>query len=431
MAKETAAIILAAGKGVRMRSALPKVLHRICGKPMIDYTLDLVDALGIKKKVVIVGHKYEEVSAYLKDKGIEVIQQRRLLGTGDAVSSAKRSLSGFSGDILVIYADTPLIKKETIENLITKHEASGSACTMLSAIMKDPTGYGRIKRNGGGNVTGIVEELDADVFDKAIDEINVGIYYFDSKQLFDALDKITPKNNKGEYYLTDAIHIISKRNGKIDALLTSDADEALGVNTREDLIEAQRTMKVRVAGNFAEKGVTVMDPDATIIDQNAVIGEGTTIFPFTVIDKGVVIGRNCEIGPFARLRKGTSIADGVKIGNFVEVTRSEIGNDVRIKHLSYIGDASIKEGANIGAGTITANYDGKEKNQTEIGKDARIGSGTILVAPVKVGEGAVTGAGAVVTKGNDVPKGAMVVGIPARLIKKAKTAKNRTLVYRS
>lgn len=417
---EIAAVILAAGKGVRMRSELPKVLHGICGKPMIEYILDLADSLGIKRKVVVIGHKYEEVSAYLVGKGVEAVQQKRLLGTGDAVLSAKRALSGFDGDIVIIYSDTPLIKKETLGDLIKKHAETNSACTMLSAIVKDPTGYGRIKRNGNGNVTGIIEELEADVFDKAIDEINVGLYCFDSRKLFDALGKVTSKNNKGEYYLTDAIRILAKRNERIDAVITPDPEEALGVNTKEDLIKAQRVMKVRVAGLFAERGVTIMDPDTTLIDQDVLIGEGTRVYPFTVIEKGVSVGRCCEIGPFARLRCGTTISDGVKVGNFVEITRSDIGEGVRIKHLSYIGDASIKEEANIGAGTITANYNGKEKNKTVIGRNTKIGSGTVLVAPVKIGDGAVTGAGAVVTKGDDVPKGAVAVGVPARLLKKGR-----------
>jgi len=284
----------------------------------------------------------------------------------------------------------------------------------------NPTGYGRIVRAEGGVVVKIVEEQDATVFEKAIEEINVGVYIFKTAELFDAIKKIKPNNRKKEYYLTDVIEVLNKKNLLVNSVVTEDADEILGVNSRESLAKAYEIFRKRVLAKVVAGGVTVLDPLTTFIDENVTIGKDTVIYPCTVIEREVTIGKNCSIGPFCRVRSGSVVGDDVCVGNFVELNRSRVGASSRIKHQSYIGDTRIGEGVNIGAGTIVANYDGKNKNQTVIKDGAFIGSGTIIVAPVKIGKEAITGAGAVVTKNKDVPDKAIVVGVPAKLLKKTK-----------
>ena len=418
--KNIAAVILAAGEGTRMKSSIPKVLHPICGRPMIEYLVDTINSIGIHKIIVVVGHKADLVRRSLA--GVKCVKQDKLLGTGDAVLKTKKILlkDAKINSLLICYGDVPLLTPETLKRIIKGQVSSRSSCALLSAHVKHPTGYGRVLRSSNNRIARIVEELDASGCEKDIEEINVGVYCFDKKALFQALEKIRPDNRKKEYYLTDAIQIMAGSPHEIESVSTNDLEEFLGVNTQKDLIRAEQLARERILDTLMKEGVRVVDPRNTYIDQGAEIGKGTIIYPYTFIEKGVKISSNCSIGPFARLRSGTVIDKDVGVGNFVEIVRSYIGKDTRIKHQSYIGDTIIGKRVNIGAGTIVANYDGKRKHKTIIEDDAFIGTGTILIAPVKVGRGAVTGAGSVVTKNKNVPAGHTVVGIPAKILKKTK-----------
>ena len=413
------AVILAAGDGTRMNSDRPKILHAVGRKPMLGHVMDTVRAAGINRIFVITGYKSDEVQAYVGSQA-QCVEQRQRRGTADAVMQVQSEaiLQDPDARLLVIYGDTPLIRVETVRRLLAAHFAPDAAGTLLAAKIKDPTGYGRIVRNDADGVIKIVEEPDCSVFERAIEEINVGLYVFKSSVLFAALRLIKPTNKKNEYYLTDVIEVLHKQNLLVNAITTDDADEILGVNSRQGLARAYEIYRTRVLEKLVDSGVTVLDPHTTFIDEAVTIGRDSVIYPFTVIEPQVTIGRNCAIGPFCRIRSGCAVGDGVSLGNFVELNRSTVGADSRIKHHSYVGDTTIGQRVNIGAGTIVANYDGKKKHRTEIADDAFIGTGTILVAPVNVGRGAMTGAGAVVTKGKHVPDGATVVGVPARELKK-------------
>jgi len=418
--KNIAAIILAAGEGTRMKSSLPKVLHNICGKPMLEYLIDNVKNIGIDKIFVIVGHK----AGLVKEKicGIKCIRQAELLGTGDAAARARSALlkDNKIDSVLILYGDTPLLSQEIIRKLIEKHVSSGAGVTILTAQLKNPTGYGRIVRSSGGKIVKIVEELDASIYEKVIEEINVGVYCFNKRPLFYGLEKIKPGNKKDEYYLTDTIEVLTKSNILVESVTTNDPDEFLGVNTRAELGKAELVMRKRMLTMIMDSGVAIIDPDNTYIEHGVEIKKDTVIYPYTFIENNVKIGSNCSIGPFARLRPGTVVGDRVGIGNFVEIVRSSIGQETKIRHQCYIGDTVIGRNVNIGAGTIIANYDGKEKHKTVIEDNAFIGTGTILIAPVKVGKGAITGAGSVVTRNKNVPAGKTVAGIPARILAKRK-----------
>jgi bifunctional UDP-N-acetylglucosamine pyrophosphorylase/glucosamine-1-phosphate N-acetyltransferase len=416
--KNIATIILAAGEGTRMKSSLPKVLHNICGKPMLEYLIDNVNSIGINKIIVIVGHKAGLVKERIGD--IKCIKQGELLGTGDAVSKARSILlkDNKIDNVLILYGDTPLLSQRIIKELVEKHVSSSAGATLLTAQLKNPTGYGRVIRSSGKKIVKIVEELDASIYEKVIEEINVGVYCFNKRALFYGLEKIKPDNKKEEYYLTDTIEALTKSNILVESLTTSDPEEFLGVNTRAELCKAELVMRKRILDKIMDGGVTVIDPNNTYIEYGVEIKKDTVIYPYTFIENNVKIGSNCSIGPFARLRPGTVIGEKVGIGNFVEIVRSYIGQETKIRHQCYIGDTVIGKNVNIGAGTIVANYDGREKNKTVIEDNAFIGTGTILIAPVKVGKGAVTGAGSVVTKNKNVPAGTTVVGIPARLLNK-------------
>ena len=419
--KKLNAVILAAGEGTRMKSNLPKILHKLGSKPMLGHVMSNVQAAGIKKIFVITGYKSEMVEKYVGNTA-KCLQQKKLLGTADAVWQLKNEplVNDAEARLLVIYGDTPLITAETIKKLLKKHAVSNAACTLLTVKIKDPTGYGRIVRNSTGEVVGIVEENDADVYQKAIEEVNVGVYIFNTAALFESIKKIKPNNKKKEYYLTDVIEEFWKKNLPIESVETFDIDEILGVNSRFGLVEAYEIFRYRIIEDIIAQGVTVVDPQTTYIDEEVTIGKDTVIYPLTVIEKDVVIGEDCIIGPFCRIRSGSKIAKGAVLGNFVELNRSQVGKNAKIKHQSYIGDTTVGDKVNIGAGTIVANYDGKNKCKTIIEAGAFIGSGTILVAPVKVGKSAMTGAGAVVPKNNNVPNNSVVVGVPAKLLKKKK-----------
>ncbi|MBU4477723.1 MAG: NTP transferase domain-containing protein [Candidatus Omnitrophica bacterium] len=419
--KNISAVILAAGEGTRMNSNYPKILHKLGSKPMLGHVMDNVQIAGVKDIFVITGYKSELVENFVADKA-SCVPQKKLLGTGDAVWQIKDkpSLNQKNARLLVIYGDTPLITSSTIKKLLQKHMETEASCTLLTVTTKDPTGYGRVVRNDGGTVVKIVEEQDATVFERAIEEINVGVYVFKAEELFTAIKKIKPDNAKREYYLTDVIEVLNKQNLLVNSVETQDHDEILGVNSRQGLARAYAIYKMRILEDIVAAGVTVLDPQTTFIDEKVKIGRDTVIYPYTVIECDVVIGENCSIGPFCRIRSGCDIGNNVCLGNFVEINRSSVGVFSRIKHQSYIGDTTIEENVNIGAGTIVANYDGKNKNKTIIKSGAFIGTGTILVAPVKIGKGAMTGAGAVVTKNKDVPDKAVVVGVPAKIFKKQK-----------
>lgn len=418
MPKDIKAVILAAGLGTRMKSDIPKVLHPLQGRPMIEYVLDAVRSSGIKDIICVVGYKEEMIKKALN--GVRSVRQKTPLGSGHALKKTKRFFKNFNGDILVIYGDDPLIKAETLISLIKRHKKNNNSCTLLSVRMEDPTGYGRVVRDDNGDIIKIVEETEASESEKLIKDVNVGVYCFKNNELFPILNGVKNKNEKGEYFLTDVIHLMHNKNLRVDSVVTDDSDEGLGINSRKDLSAAEKIMQKRVLSNLMNEGVTVIDPDSTYIDADVSIGRETIVYPHTVIQGDVKIGKDCRIGPFARIRPGCRLKDNVHIGNFVELVRTKIDKDTKIKHHAYIGDAIIGKRVNIGAGTITANYDGKGKYITRIGDSAFIGSGTIFVAPVKVGRRAITGAGAVLTKNHDVPPNTVVVGIPAKILKKRK-----------
>ncbi len=417
MERNIAVIILAAGKGERMKSDIPKVLHPVCGRPMLEYVLDLADSLKIKRQIAVLGHKHEEVKKALRPH-VKVVIQKKLLGTGDAVKEGLKALKGFQGTVLVLYADIPLLTKETIKKLLDFHIKNDLSATLLAAQLDKPAGYGRVLRDRFSSISGIAEEKDADDFQKDIKEINTGIICFNKKSLEYALRFIRPNNRKKEYYLTDSIGILYKKGCLMDAVKVSDADEAMGINSREGLAQANKIMRRRINLELMKSGVTIADPDSAFISYGTKIGPDTTIYPFTVIEKNVKIGKHCSVGPFVNLRDGTRIEDGSTVGNFLEIVRSKIGSNTLAKHFGYIGDTHIGKNVNIGAGTVTANFNGKQKNTIIIKDKAFIGSDTVLIAPVKIGKGSVTGAGCVVAKNKNVADGAIVVGIPARPLRK-------------
>ncbi|HOW35604.1 MAG TPA: NTP transferase domain-containing protein [Candidatus Omnitrophota bacterium] len=408
------AIILAAGKGVRMNSDLPKVLHAVCGKPMIDYVIDAVRSLGSFKIYVVLGHQSEAVKQHL-GKDIEAVIQKKLLGTADAIRSAQHHFKGFRGDVLVVCGDTPLLKAETLKALVKAHRASKAACTFLTAEADNPFGYGRVIRDGEGDVTAICEEKDLTEDQKDIREINVGTYCFKSEDLFGVVKAIKLNKKKNEFYLTDIIDMLAKEGKKIRTLKAQGLAEGLGINTREDLSRAGAVLRKRILKKFMNEGVTIIDPETTYIDCNVKIGRDTVIFPCTMIEGDVVIGKKCLIGPFCHLRPGARIGNTVEVRNFTEVSRATIGDNCFMKHFSFVGDAVIGKRVNIGAGVVTANFDGKQKNFTQIADDAFIGSDSILVAPLKIGKKAITAAGCVVTKNSKVPAGSIVMGVPAKI----------------
>lgn len=411
-----ACVILAAGDGTRMKSDLPKVLHTVSGIPMLGHVLGLAESLKIKNIIVIAGHQKELVEQYVGGRA-QVVEQKERRGSGHAVMQAADALKNFSGAVLVLCGDMPLLRKETVEGLIEEFQNSKAAATVLTGMAANPHGYGRIIRGSGTRVVRIVEETSASDVQKRIREINTGAYCFEKESLFDALAKVKPDPVKKELYLTDTAALISKKK-KFTGFKADSPAEAMGINSRKDLATVEEIMNRRILERWMAEGVTIRDPKTTWIAADAVIGQGTEVLPSTVIEGPAKIGRNCVIGPFAHIRAGVTLDDNVGIGNFVEVVRSKVGAKALVKHLTYIGDAEIGAGVNVGAGTITANFDGTAKHKTVIEEGAQIGSGTIFVAPVRVGRKAKTGAGAVVTRGQDVGEGETVVGIPAKALKK-------------
>ena len=411
------AIILAAGRGTRMKSETPKVLHKICGKPVLDYVLDITKNLRSLKTYVVVGHGSQKVKDAVGI-GVEFVQQDRLLGTADAVNRCAPYLKNYQGVILVLCGDTPLLSKDSVKVLLRQHHRSKASATVLTAKIDNPHGYGRIVRDGQGTFFAIREQKDVSVVEDKIKEINTGVYAFNSKDLFGILKKVKLNPRKKEFYLTDVIELLLADGKKVSTFTTQDAAVAFGVNSREDLAQAQAIIRSRILSQHMLSGVTIVDPLTTFIEAGVKIGKDTIIHPMTVIHADVRIGKNCSIGPMSRLRPGTRISDGVEIGNFTEVSRSSLGAGAIQKHFSFLGDAVVGQRVNIGAGVVTANYDGVNKNKTVIGAQAFIGSDAILVAPNKIGAKAVIGAGSVLPKGKNIPAGMVAIGVPARVIKK-------------
>ncbi|MHB0946084.1 MAG: bifunctional UDP-N-acetylglucosamine diphosphorylase/glucosamine-1-phosphate N-acetyltransferase GlmU [Sedimentisphaerales bacterium] len=401
---EKVAIILAAGVSSRMNTKLPKVLHEVCGRPMLAYVVDACRSAGVEKMYIIVGYGKEQViERFGDDKNIVWVEQTERKGTGHAVLCCKEYLENFDGDTLILCGDMPLIRSEIVKTLIEKHGQESAAATLATAILDNPKGYGRIIRDGYGNIQGIVEDGDCNPQQKTIKEVNPSYYCFKNKTLFEALSKITPNNVKNEYYLTDALHLIIAAGHKVVAVTAVAAEDAIGVNNRQQLSEAGKIMQRRIQDRLMKSGVTIVDPPNTWIDARAEIGQDTVIEPFTYIHGQIKIGSNCRVGPFAYLREGAILKDDVVLGVFTEVKNSTLGDGVRARHHSFIGDAVIGKNVNIGAGAITANYDGKTIHKSQIGDDVYIGPGTILVAPIDVPGGYNLKAGSVVNA-NDIKK---------------------------
>ena len=442
-----ATVLLAAGKGTRMRSALPKVLHPIAGKEMIQHSLEAVKPISSLPPVVVVGYQAERVQQVMGDAAQFVIQADQL-GTGHAVMQTVEALKGKSDLVLVSYADMPLMRSETLQQLVDTQIENDGALSMLTMVEAQPRGFGRILRDKSGNVKAIVEEADASPEQLQIKELNVGCYCFKADWLWENLKRI-PLSAKGEYYLTDMVEIARQNGLPVKAVVMEDNQEALGINTRLHLAEAEAAMRQRINEKWMLAGVTLIDPGTTYIEASVQIGQDTVILPNTHLKGQTRIGQDCQIGPnavvvdtmmgdhctvklsvleqaevgnhvdmgpFAHLRKGSRLLDGVHMGNFGEVKNSTLGPGVKMGHFSYLGDAAVEKDVNIGAGTITCNFDGVNKHKTEIGEGAFIGSDTMLVAPLKIGKGARTGAGSVVTK--DVDDEVIVVGVPARAIRR-------------
>ena len=406
MENDIIAIVMAAGKGTRMKSKNSKLVQKIYGKEIVKRAVENAEKAGVKDIVAVVGYKKEEVMKVLGD-NIKYAFQDEMLGTGHAVMQAKEYLKGKKGKVLVLNGDVPLIRPETLNKLIEKSIENKEYATLLTAIYDDPTGYGRIVRDEGGNIEGIVEEKDTTEEQKKITEINAGIYCFDIEALLEALEKITPNNKQGEYYITDVIQIMNNRGLKTGAVIVEDNTEILGINDRIQLGILTKVLQMRINTELMKHGVTIEDTNTTYIYDDVEIGMGTVIHPNTTIKSGVIIGEDCEIGPNSYIREGCKLANKVKIGSFVEIKKAIIGEGTKVPHLSYMGDCEIGEKCNIGCGTITCNYDGFNKSKTIIGNHSFIGSNTNLVAPVTLGDNTFIAAGSTIT--DDVPEYALAI----------------------
>lgn len=400
------AIIMAAGKGTRMKSKNSKLVQKIYGKEMIKRAVENAQKAGIEDIVTVVGYKKEQVMQVLGD-SVKYAVQEEMLGTGHAVMQAAKYLEGKKGKVLVLNGDVPILRPETINRLLDKSIDNKESATLLTAIYDDPFGYGRIIRDEGGNVEGIVEEKDATEEQKEITEINAGIYCFDIEALLEALKEIKPNNSQGEYYLTDVIEIIGNKGLKTGAVIVEDNTEILGVNDRMQLQMVTKILQHRINSELMMSGVTIEDINSTYIYDDVKIGMDTVIHPNTTIKSDVEIGEDCEIGPNSYIREGCRIANKVKVGSFVEIKKAIIGEGTKVPHLSYMGDCEIGSGTNIGCGTITCNYDGFKKSKTIIGKDCFVGSNVNFVAPVKLGDNVLVAAGSTVTE--DAPTDSLVI----------------------
>lgn len=446
--KTLAAVILAAGQGTRMNSKLAKVLHPVAGKPMIEYGVDAAKFAGVEKTVVVVGYQGDQLRALLKDR-VTFAEQQIQRGTGDAVKCARSSLEKDAANILVLYSDMPLLKPETINALVEKHLAADAALTLLTVVSDDPMNFGRIVRDAAGNAVRIVEEIEATSDELQIKELNPGVYCFNAQWLWHNLEQLKPSPKKGEYYLTDLLEMAVAQRVRVETMTIYDPLQCVGINTRVQLAYAERLMRERINERVMLNGATLIDPASTFIDAEVKIGQDTVILPNTHLQGKTTIGRDCkigpgtiisnsvigdactigpsliesstledsvEMGPFCHLRPNVYLSRHVHLGNYAELKNSRLGEGVHMGHFSYVGDAQVGKFTNIGAGTITCNYDGKNKHRTVIGDYAFIGSDSMLVAPLTIGNNARTGAGAVITK--DVPPNSLAVGVPARVIRK-------------
>ena len=445
---------MAAGLGTRMKSNRAKVLHELGGSPLIAHVVRAAQALNPQAILVVVGHQAAEVErAAIAEVGdlARAVLQAQQRGTGDAVESARSELENSDSLVLILSGDVPLIKPETLRKLIEHHNNAGAACTILSVRLENPTGYGRIIRDSNDSFQKIVEHRDATEEQRVVKEINSGLYCFEAKELYQALRKIEPANDQGEYYLTDVAEIILASGGKVSVYLHNDSREVSGINTRAELAEFENLIRrSAIRKLMIEDGVTFIDPSHAYISAEAQIGRDTIIYPNVTVEGKTVIGEgcvilsgaritnsrlgnnvvvkdhsivvdsqlesNCAVGPFAHLRMNAVLEEKATVGNFVEVKKSRLKRGTKAMHLTYLGNATIGERTNIGAGTVTCNYDGKNKHETIIEDDVKIGSDTMLVAPVRVGARSMTGAGSVVTK--DVPPDSLVAGVPAEVKKK-------------
>ncbi len=434
---ELTAVILAAGKGTRMKSDLPKVMHFVAGQPMLAHVLDAAEIAGCTRKIVVIGFGAGRVAPIVEGRA-ELAEQKEQLGTGHAVMQAQPLLQSAHGTVMILCGDTPLLDGRELRSFYEHHIEVGNNATVLTAMMPDATGYGRVVRDDKGSVLKIVEQKDATPEELAIKEINTGIYCVKTELLFAMLAKVDCNNAQGEYYLTDVVDKLVEDGHKVGAVVAADSDTVMGINSRRQLAEAEKWMRRRTNGNLMDAGVTIMDPDTTYIDSTVSIGRDCIIYPYTWLEGNTVIGKECligpnvrftnvqtgddctvhftyahdaaigtgvTVGPFAHLRPGTRLADEVKVGNFVEVKNSWVGTGSKLPHLSYIGDADIGNKVNIGCGTITVNYDGKKKFRTTIGDNSFVGCNSNMVAPVVLGENSYVGAGSTIT--HDVPPNAL------------------------
>lgn len=426
-------IVLAAGQGKRMKSKLYKVLHKVCGKPMVGHVVHVLEQLQTRRTVVVVGHGADVVKSYLGDR-VEYAMQDQQLGTGHAVLQAKELLADEDGLTVLLYGDTPLVTSEAVQEMIRVHQEKGAAATVMTAIFDNPFGLGRIVRDEQGRVARIVEQKDCSPEEREIKEINSGMYCFNNRKLFEALSQVKNDNSQQEYYLTDVIGILVNQNDIVEAYCTPDAIETLGVNDRVALAEAEQYMRARINRGHMLNGVTLIDPANTYIEADVQIGADTVVLPGTVLKGSTVIGEDgvigpnadiadstlgngvhvkhsvlteaqvgdgTSIGPYAYLRPGAKLGANVKIGDFVEIKNATLADDVKVSHLSYIGDAVVGRNVNFGCGAITVNYDGFNKQLTEIEEDAFVGSNVNLIAPVKIGKGAYVVAGSTITHNVD------------------------------
>ena len=441
-----------------MKSGKAKVLHELGGLPLITYVCRTAQSLNPVKTYVVVGHQADQVEAAVRaeiGERAEFVKQTEQRGTGDAVMAAQNHLAKIDSLVLVLSGDVPLIKAATLENFTSQHRTTGATCSILSVKLENPTGYGRVVRGENDEFLRIVEQKDASPEEQKVKEINSGIYCFDGRKLFAALQRVEPANSQGEYYLTDVPQILQDDGERVDVFLHGDAREVSGINTRAELAEFENLMRRgTIRKLMIEAGVTFIDPSRAYISAEAQVGKDCVIYPGVAIEGKTSIGENCEIrsgsrisnsrlgnnvvikdhcviidsevesncavGPFAHLRLNTVLKSGSVVGNFVEVKKSTLGSGSKAMHLTYLGDATVGQNTNIGAGTVTCNYDGKNKHPTIIEDGVRIGSDTMLVAPVKVGKGSVTGAGSVVTQ--DVAPDTLVAGVPAVVKKKLKNS---------
>ncbi len=440
------AVVLAAGKGKRMHSDLPKALHRVCGQPLVQYVLDTLHQAGIPSPILVIGHGADRVREVLGPQA-RYVEQAEQRGTGHAVMQALPLVPEDGHPVLVLYGDTPLLRADTITTLVELRRTGEAAATLLSASAADPTGYGRVVRDHDGRVQRIVEEADCSAEERLVREINAGTYVFDQRALREGLRALTPDNTQGEYYLTDTIGWLLSRGRTVTALMAA-ADETMGVNSRRELAAVDAAMRARILDGLMDAGVTVVDPATTYVHAGVKVGPDTVIEPQSYLEGATVVGARCTVGPQARLadatledgvtvvastvtqstvgegtrigpyshlRPGSRVGRRVEIGNFAELKNASVGDGTKVHHMSYLGDVTVGARVNIGAGTVVCNFDGRRKHHTVIEDDAFIGSDTMLIAPIRIGKGAVTGAGSVVNK--DVPPGGVAVGVPARVIR--------------